>query len=96
DHAGAWRHLAAAVPRMAEAGGSHAQRDLFEQFLLDAAIKSGRMAAAQQMLELRRHADPNGVPVNRALAALYAKLGLRELSDRARERAVLTRQRHSA
>ncbi len=39
----AWRHLSVAVPRMAEAGGSHAQRDLFEQILLDAARRSGRM-----------------------------------------------------
>jgi tetratricopeptide (TPR) repeat protein len=31
------RHLGVAVPRMAEIGGSHAQRDLFEKMLLDAA-----------------------------------------------------------
>jgi hypothetical protein len=79
---------------MAEAGGSHAQRDLFEQVLLDAAVKSGRTTAAQQMLELRRGADPNGVPVNTALAAIYTRLGLRELSDRARDRAVRTRAEH--
>jgi hypothetical protein len=81
---------------MAEAGGSHAQRDLFEQILLDAAIKGGRLTAAQQMLELRRMADPDGVPVNTALAAVYAKLGLQDLEGRARARAVLTRSRHSA
>ncbi len=72
------------VPRMAEAGGSHAQRDLFEQFLLDAAIKSGRMAAAQQMLELRRLRIPTACRSTRRLAAVYAKLGLRELADQAR------------
>ncbi len=33
----AWRRLGAAMPRMAEVGGSHAQRDLFEKILLDAA-----------------------------------------------------------
>jgi len=43
---------------MAEAGGSHAQRDLFDQILLDAAIKGGRAASAQQMLELRAHGGP--------------------------------------
>ena len=95
DYAEAWRHLAVSMPRMAEAGGSHAQRDLFEQVLVDAAFKSGRPACAQQLLELRRAADPNGVPVNRALAAVYAKLGLPELADRARERAVCTRARTS-
>jgi tetratricopeptide (TPR) repeat protein len=91
----AWHHLSIATPRMAEAGGSHAQRDLFEQILLDAALKSGRWTAAQRMLELRRGCDPNGVPVNTALAALYDKLGLTALADQARSRAALTRVRHA-
>jgi tetratricopeptide (TPR) repeat protein len=90
----AWHHLSVAVPRMAEAGGSHAQRDLFEQVLLDAALKSGRLSAAQRMLELRRGADPFGVPVNTALAAVYGKLGLSSLAGQARSRAALTRARH--
>jgi tetratricopeptide (TPR) repeat protein len=94
DYAGAWRHLASCVPRMALAGGSHAQRDLFEQILLDIAVKDGRHATAQQMLELRRTSDPQGVQVNSALAAVYAELGLQELADRARARALLTRAQH--
>jgi len=94
DYAKAWRHLVLSVPRMAEAGGSHAQRALFEQILWDAAAKSGRPAAAQQMLESKRIADPNGVPVNTALAAVYAQLGLPELAHQARARAALTRSRH--
>jgi hypothetical protein len=96
DYAGAWHHLVSSVPRMAEAGGSHAQRDLFEQILLDTAIKSGRSATAQQMLEQRRMADPNGVPLNSALATVYTQLGLPELAERARSRAVQTRSRHPA
>jgi hypothetical protein len=92
----AWRHLAVSVPRMAQAGGSHAQRDLFEQILLDTAVKGGRWSTAQQMLELRRMADPHGVPVNSALAKVYAQLGLPELADRARARARSTRSRHPA
>jgi hypothetical protein len=90
----AWHHLSVAVPRMAEAGGSHAQRDLFEQLLLDAALKSGRLRVAQHVLELRRSADPLGVPVNTALAAVYGQLGLLSLADQARSRAALTRARH--
>jgi hypothetical protein len=90
----AWRHLSVAMPRMIEAGGSHAQRDLFEQILLEAAIKSGRSAVAQRMLEFRRTADPEGVPVNTALADVYAKLKLPDLADQARVRAALTRSRH--
>jgi hypothetical protein len=92
----AWHRLSVALPRMAEAGGSHAQRDLFEQILLDAALKSGRLVGAQRMLELRRSADPCGVPVNTALAGVYGKLGLSSLADQARSRAALTRARHPA
>jgi hypothetical protein len=94
DFERAWHHLSVAVPRMAEAGGSHAQRDLFEQLLLDAALKSGRSRVAQHMLELRRSTDPYGVPVNAALATVYGQLGLRSLADQARGRAALTRARH--
>jgi tetratricopeptide (TPR) repeat protein len=94
DFERAWHHLSVAVPRMAEAGGSHAQRDLFEQLLLDTALKSGRLRVAQQMLEQRRGADPHGVPVNAALAAVYGQLGLPSLADQARSRAALTRARH--
>jgi len=68
--------LAIAMPRMAEIGGSHAQRDLFEQIHLDALIKAGRASAAQQVLEMRRSYDPDGVPLNRLLAEVYEKVGL--------------------
>ncbi|MDP9008161.1 MAG: tetratricopeptide repeat protein [Pseudomonadota bacterium] len=94
DHERAWHCLGAAVPRMAEAGGSHAQRDLFGQILLDAARKSGRLNVAQHMLDLRRSADPYGVPVNDALAEVYGELGLAALADQARSRAAFTRVRH--
>jgi tetratricopeptide (TPR) repeat protein len=87
DYDQAWHELGRAVPRIIEAGGSHAQRDLFVQILLDAAIASGRLTAAQQMLEQRRAADPYSVPVNTALAGVYAKLGLATLADEARGRA---------
>ncbi|HTV97329.1 MAG TPA: hypothetical protein VME42_15075 [Steroidobacteraceae bacterium] len=95
DHAHAWRALSRARPRLEEIGGSHAQRDLFDQILFDAAIKSGRLVSAQQSLELRRAADPEGVPVNAALCTVYAQLGLTALADEARARAAATRARHS-
>jgi hypothetical protein len=91
----AWHRLASSVPRIAEVGGSHAQRDLFEQILLDAAIKSGRFSTAQQMLELRRAADPDGVPLNIALHTVYAELGLPMLANQARLRAAQTRSRYA-
>lgn len=82
--------LARALPRMAEIGGSHAQRDLFEQIHLDALIRAGRVSAAQQVLELRRGFDPDGVPVNRALARVYDAGGLPGLAAAARARAART------
>ncbi|MFV3130974.1 hypothetical protein [Niveispirillum sp. KHB5.9] len=80
--------LSDAVPRLARLGGSHAQRDLFAQFLLDAQIKAGAWIEAQQALELRRATDPGNVPLNRALAALYRRLDLPQLAEQAEMRAV--------
>ena len=94
DYDTAWRRLMQALPRMIEAGGSHAQRDLFDQILLDAAIKSRRYVTAQQMLESRRSFDPDGVPVNVALSRLYDELRLPALAESARARAAATRARH--
>lgn len=90
DFAQACRKLAQSLPRMAEIGGSHAQRDLFEQIHLDALIRAGRVSAAQQVLEMRRTYDHDGVPVNRALASVYAAAGLPDLSARAAARADAT------
>jgi hypothetical protein len=95
DYDRAWRELSRAMPRMIEVGGSHAQRDFFEQIFQDAAIESGRLAAAQQTLELRRAADPDGVPVNAALVRVYGRLGLATLADEARARAAAARARQS-
>lgn len=80
------RFLGKALPRLAEAGGSHAQRDLFEQIHLDAMIKSGRTSQAQQMLEMRRTFDPDGVPLNLMLAEAYDKSGLPDQAAQARAR----------
>lgn len=74
DYAMAAKWLGVANPRMVEIGGSHAQRDLFAQLLLDAHLKLGNWALARQMLEMRRTWDPNGVPVTRALALVNEKL----------------------
>lgn len=87
DHGTAISRLAQALPRMAEIGGSHAQRDLFEQIQLDALIRAGRVSAAQQMLEMRRMYDHDGVPVNSALARIYDAAGLPDLAAEAAARA---------
>ncbi len=87
DFEGAWRGLTAALPGLVGIGGSHAQRDLFNQLQLSAARRSGRLVAVQQDLELRRNVDPENVPVNLALADVYAALDLPGLATQARERA---------
>ena len=81
------KQLGFSLPRMAEIGGSHAQRDLFEQVHLDALMQTDRLAQAQQVLEMRRTFDPDGMPLNRMLADVYQKTGLPELAETALNRA---------
>ncbi len=91
DWSTAIRQLGQSLPRMAECGGSHAQRDLFEQIHLDALVKDGRASAAQQVLEMRRTYDPDGVPLNLLLGDIYDQTGLPDLAEIARARAARTR-----
>ena len=53
DHAAAWRSLSAAIPDLQGAGGSHAQRDVFERIAADAGIRSGNLAGAEALLRSR-------------------------------------------
>ncbi|WP_299048898.1 tetratricopeptide repeat protein [uncultured Tateyamaria sp.] len=80
------RFLGKALPRLAEGGGSHAQRDLFDQIHLDALIRAGRTSRAQQVLEMRRTFDPDGVPLNAMLADIYETSGLPDQAAQARAR----------
>jgi len=86
DFDDAIRFLSKALPRLAEAGGSHAQRDLFEQIHLDALIRAGHSSRAQQVLEMRRSYDPDGIPLNTMLAQVYDQSGLPAQADKARAR----------
>lgn len=76
DWDAAYRHMVIALPRMREVGGSHAQRDLFEQIALDAALRSQRYVVAQQMIEARRAFDPHGVPLAKMRAQVNDALGI--------------------
>lgn len=80
------QHLRTALPRLIAVGGSHAQRDFFEQIALDATIRSGQWDEARQALELRRAFDPDGVPLNRTLAEVYDRLELPREAAAARAR----------
>ncbi len=94
---GAWtraaERLGRALPAMLAVGGSHAQRDLFEQIHLDALLRSGELTRAQQQLELRRAADPLSVPLNRALARVYAALRLPTQADECSRRVAMASDR---
>jgi len=60
------RALSPVQPRLHEIGGSHAQRDLFEQILIAALLRTGRLAQAQRMLAARQALNPQ-VPLTRRL-----------------------------
>ena len=87
DHVRARTTLGPVLVRMLEIGGSHAQRDLFEQIYLDSLLRSGERLGALQLLEARRRFEPNGVALNITLGNLYAASGLPAESTAALERA---------
>ncbi len=76
------QRLLSVLPRLPEIGGSHAQRDLFEQLCDDALVRSNRLAAAQNRLEQRHAGHPHSAPTRAKLAAVYRGLGLPEQAAR--------------
>jgi len=75
-HAQAAQNLGQALPRMIEIGGSHAQRDLFEQIRIDALLNSGQCAAAQNLLQPQGNLYPASMRIRSLLAHVYPALGL--------------------
>ena len=57
-------------------GGSHAQRDLFEQILLDARLRAGQWEAARKTLEHRRRWEPDSPVLAQRLTEVYQHLNL--------------------
>jgi tetratricopeptide (TPR) repeat protein len=85
DFVAAIEGLGSALPRLLEIGGSHAQRDLFEQLYLDALVRAGSRAtltAAQGILQQQRNGQPESLRLRRQSGAVYARLGLPALADR--------------
>jgi len=79
DHAGAIEGLGLALPRLMEIGGSHAQRDLFEQVYLDALVRCGiptALAGAQGILQQHLNGQPESLRLRRQTAAVCRALGL--------------------
>ena len=55
-------------------GGSHAQRDVFEQLLLDARLRAGHWQDARKTLEYRQRFESDSPILQRRLQEAYAKL----------------------
>lgn len=65
-----------AMPRLVEIGGSHAQRDLFEQMRLDALMRAGQYCAAQNVLQPLANQYPGSRRLAGWLDRVYPALGL--------------------
>lgn len=74
DHERAARELAAVRGELWRTGGSHAQRDLFEQVLLDARLRAGQWQEARRTLEHRRQWEPDSPILQQRLQAVYEHL----------------------
>ena len=68
--------LGPALPRLLEIGGSHAQRELFDQIYVDALLRAGRLVAAYNLLQPRATAQPESRRLQRQLVPLRSALGL--------------------
>jgi len=77
---GRWADAAAsleqALPRLVAIGGSHAQRELFEQIYLDALQRGGQWAGALNLLQPQARRQPQSVRLKRRAQAVNAALGL--------------------
>ncbi|RZL65993.1 MAG: tetratricopeptide repeat protein [Variovorax sp.] len=84
QHAVAAEQLGIALPRLVEIGGSHAQRDLFEQIYLDALVRVGTEAtlgSAQGLLQQQVNGQPESVRLRRQVSVVYSALGLPSLAS---------------
>lgn len=75
-HAEAADDLARALPRLQLIGGSHAQRELFEQIHLDALLRAGHLAAVQHLLQPQLNSQPESLRLRALARRTYAGLGL--------------------
>lgn len=76
QHADAARTLAMALPRLREIGGSHAQRDLFQQIYIDALARGGQLAEAQNLVQQQARLTPTSLRLQRQGHALAQALGI--------------------
>jgi hypothetical protein len=65
DHTQPVRQLALALHRLREIGGSHAQRDLFQQIYVDALVRSGQLVETQHLLFQQAQLQPESLRLAR-------------------------------
>ncbi len=75
-HTQAVEELGLALPNLLAIGGSHAQRDLFEQIYLDALLRSGQLVAAQNIIQQRSAGQPESRRLQRLSTQVLDQLGL--------------------
>lgn len=76
NHPEAAAALGQAMPRMVEIGGSHAQRDLFEQIRIDALLHAGQFGTVQNLLQPLANQTPSSRRIAGLLRRVYPALGL--------------------
>ena len=76
DFARATTLLGQVMPKLGVIGGSHAQRDVFDQIYLDSLMRSGQWATAQQIVQQRLRGHPQSLRMKRQGEQIYASLGL--------------------
>jgi hypothetical protein len=76
DPAQAVTQLALALPRLREIGGSHAQRDLFQQIYVDALVRSGQLVEAQHLLQQQVRGQAESVRLGQQAARVARQLGI--------------------
>jgi predicted Zn-dependent protease len=75
DYDGACDALMAVRPEIRRLGGSHAQRDLFEETLIDAGIRAGRTETASALFSERIGRRPRNAWSRRHYAQVLEQLG---------------------
>ena len=85
DHAAASRELAAVRDNIWRIGGSHAQRDLFEEMLIDSALRAGEVGKARSLLDQRLIHRPRNAWGWQHLAQVMDQLGDQPAAAAARD-----------
>ena len=87
DHGNAVRELVVVRDKIWRIGGSHAQRDLFEEMLIDAALRAGKTESARALLTERLERRPRSAWGWRHFAKVLDRLGDDEGASTARKKA---------